>query len=107
MQKTFICYNDPGHGWAKVPLAVVTAIGITEGHFSSYSYRNGENLFLEEDCDIGIFARAYEAATGEKPKFTDRYCDGRSRIRNYLSCRSGEPYREYAKRWEENRGSAA
>jgi len=92
MQKTFQVYNDPGHGWCKVPLAVIEAIGLTEGHFSSYSYRNGDALFLEEDCDLGTFAKAFTEKTGSPPSFKDNYCNGRSRIRSFASVRSGEGY---------------
>ncbi len=97
MQTTFNVYNDPGHGWCKVPLAVIEAIGLTEGHFSGYSYRNGDNLYLEEDCDLGIFIKTYTEKTGKAPVFKDHYANNSSRIRNYDRVRSGPPYVEWAK----------
>lgn len=47
---------DPGHGWLRVP--AVSAEGLT---FSRYSYRNpsGSWLYLEEDCDAGVWLRAH------------------------------------------------
>ena len=97
MQTTFTCYNDPGHGWAKVSLETLEAIGLCEGDFSPYSYRNGDSLFLEEACDLGIFAKRFEERTGAAPIFKDRYCNGRSRIRSYESVRSGPGYAAFAK----------
>ena len=89
MQTIFQVYNDPSHGWCKVPISVLEAIGLTVEDFSPYSYRNGENTYLEEDCDLGVFAAAYTLKTGKPPVFNNRYCNGRSRIRNYPSIRTG------------------
>jgi hypothetical protein len=88
MAKTFTVFNDPGHGWLKVTLADVEAIGLEEGDFSPYSYRNGDALYLEEDCDLGIFAKRYQERTGAAPIFKDRHCNNASRIRSYDSVRT-------------------
>jgi hypothetical protein len=55
---------DSGHGWLRVPL--VSGEGLT---FSEYSYidRAGGWLFLEEDCDAGVWLRAHGFGFGDFP----------------------------------------
>jgi hypothetical protein len=50
-------FVDPGHGWLRVPL--VSCEGL---RFSEYSYidRAGGWLYLEEDCDAGVWLRAHD-----------------------------------------------
>ena len=48
---TFII--DPGHGWLRVPLAEIRGLAI-----SSYSFRDANYAYLEEDCDAPLFMRA-------------------------------------------------
>lgn len=43
-------YSDPAHSWLKVKYAELVELGIHE-EISSYSYRNGDDVYLEEDCD--------------------------------------------------------
>jgi len=50
-------YSDAGHGWLKVPMVEVISLGIA-GRLSTYSYQHNGNVFLEEDCDMGIFVLA-------------------------------------------------
>jgi hypothetical protein len=49
-------FVDCGHGWLRVP--IVSGEGLT---FSEYSYidRSGGCLYLEEDCDAGVWLRAH------------------------------------------------
>lgn len=61
----FTLYYDAGHGWLAVTEALAATIGLTEGDFSAYSYREGDTLYLEEDLDASVFVRAWEAARGE------------------------------------------
>jgi|TARA_Y100000310_G_scaffold327827_1_gene394771 hypothetical protein len=58
---------DPGHGWLEVPLALVIAAGLTAESFSRYSYRDrdGDTLYLEEDCDAAKFDTAYRQTVGQ------------------------------------------
>jgi len=50
--------SNPGHGWLRVPLVEIVALGI-EGQISPYSFIQGEQAYgsaalttsLEEDCD--------------------------------------------------------
>lgn len=88
MQTIFPVYADPGHAWAKVPLSVIHAIDLTEGHFTGYSYRRGDNLYLEEDGDLSLFAKAFEKKNGFAPKWDERHTDRQSKIRGYDSVRS-------------------
>lgn len=59
--------TDPGHGWLLVTTAQLAEVNLDPGSFTRYSYRKGDTLALEEDCDMATFLRAYEAAKGETP----------------------------------------
>ena len=43
-------YSDPGHSWLKVKYSELEELGI-QCEISSFSYRNGDDVYLEEDCD--------------------------------------------------------
>jgi len=43
-------YVDPGHGWLKTTIETLEKYGISE-KISGYSYREGDNVWLEEDSD--------------------------------------------------------
>ena len=47
-------YADPAHGWLEVSLADIHDFGIGD-RISRYSYIKGDRVFLEEDCDAGLF----------------------------------------------------
>lgn len=51
-KKTFIKYDDPGHGWLRVPLKLVQELAIS---VSPYSYQKGRYVYLEEDLDASTF----------------------------------------------------
>ena len=65
MHLTYI--TDPGHGWLLVTVAQLAEVNLDPGSFTRYSYRKGDTLALEEDCDMATFLRAYEAVKGETP----------------------------------------
>lgn len=52
-------YEDPGHGWIEVPVPELVTLDIAE-EISSYSYisRDGLWAYLEEDCDLSVWATA-------------------------------------------------
>lgn len=75
---SFELKSDPGHGWLIVTLAELVDVGLTESDITPYSYRLGEIIGLEEDCDAGTFIDAYQAKYGSIPAIIER--DG--------SCRS-------------------
>jgi len=70
--KSFVYYQDPGHGWIQVDTQVLQELGI-DSKISSYSYISGTTAYLEEDCDAGTFMRAFEAKHGVKPELISRY----------------------------------
>lgn len=95
MQRTFEVISDAGHGWAKVPLSVIAALGMNRKDFTLFSYlrfdtkrgRFADVIYLEEDCDLSKFVQAYTAKTGSEPQWRERLCD-RARLRtgrNYYS----------------------
>jgi hypothetical protein len=59
--ETFTHYTDPSHGWVEVPRSLLHELGIAD-KITSYSYQRGEDVFLEEDCDLSTFDRAMEKA---------------------------------------------
>ena len=63
MRTTFDFISDPGHGWLKVNTRDLFALGLTPADFSSYSYRRGDDLYLEEDCDASLFIVRYREHT--------------------------------------------
>jgi hypothetical protein len=58
----FDFHYDAGHGWLKVHIYDAADVGLYAEDFSAYSYRNGEHLYLEEDCDAGRFLAAWDKA---------------------------------------------
>jgi hypothetical protein len=69
---TFI--SDPGHGWLRVPLTDIAALGIEED-ISEYSFIIDRFAYLEEDCDYGRFIGACEAQGIPRPEIRDWYVE--------------------------------
>jgi len=59
-QITYDFYSDPGHGWLAVKYDELVELGIAD-KISGYSYKRGNDVYLEEDCDMAIFMQAMEA----------------------------------------------
>lgn len=84
----FIFYEDSCHGWLRVPVSMLVALGIHK-KITSYSYQKGDMAYLEEDLDAVTFWNAYLEAIG-RPKdykygnslITSLYSHSSS-IRNY------------------------
>jgi hypothetical protein len=74
-------YQDPGHGWARVPLQLLDDLGIAE-QISSYSYMRGAYAYLEEDCDLSRLLGAAQAA-GLTVKLREFHTNNQSKIRGY------------------------
>lgn len=53
--------QDPGHGWIAADIERLRALGIAE-KISHYSYRDGDLVWLEEDCDAPLFVGALRSA---------------------------------------------
>jgi hypothetical protein len=67
---------DPGHGWLRVPLADIVALGL-EDQLTPYSYIKGHYAYLEEDCDCPRYLETRAAHPGApgRPEITDEYVD--------------------------------
>ena len=63
MQKYEFHY-DAGHGWLKVSHAELRELGIAH-KISSYSYRDENYAYLEEDCDAPLFEEAAHLTPGQ------------------------------------------
>ena len=74
---TFHC--DSGHGWLEVPRADIVALGLAD-KISPWSYIGGHSVYLEEDCDAGLYLDAAKAA-GYTLNITEKYQHGDSPIR--------------------------
>tara|TARA_R110000868_G_scaffold233852_1_gene487572 strand:- start:495 stop:800 length:306 start_codon:yes stop_codon:yes gene_type:complete len=73
MNATFTKHNDPGHGWLEVQESDLKELGLKVADFSTYSYRKGNRLFLEEDCDASKFADFYKNKHGAYPKYINQF----------------------------------
>lgn len=82
MIKAFSYYTDGGHGWVRVPLAIVAQLGIANS-ISSYSYMRSSYAYLEEDSDMTKFHHAYTALNGYAPKYVAKHTEKQSKIRSY------------------------
>ena len=52
-------HTDPGHGWLETTIQELMKYGI-HNKVSQYSYRDGDRVFLEEDCDASLLLAAYK-----------------------------------------------
>ena len=69
---TFI--HDPGHGWLKVPMTEIDALGIRKD-ISPYSYSIMGFAYLEEDMDYGTYMKARQEQGIPDPIITSQYVD--------------------------------
>jgi len=79
-------FADPGHAWARFPKAKLVQLGIAD-KISPYSYMNGANAFLEEDCDLSVLVVALRDR-GYEIKFNESHTNKQSKIRNYSTYRA-------------------
>jgi hypothetical protein len=82
LQYTWHC--DAGHAWLEVSIDEIRALNITD-LISEYSYVNGETVYLEEDCDAGIFLECLKAKLPrhEAVTYIAKHTTGDSPIRRY------------------------
>jgi hypothetical protein len=78
-------FADPGHAWARFPKAKLVSLGIAD-KISTYSYMNGSNAFLEEDCDLSTLIGALRER-GYEIKFNESHTNKQSKIRSYNTYR--------------------
>jgi len=76
-------HSDPGHAWLAVKRKELIQLGILD-KISSFSYQKGSTVYLEEDCDAGVFLDAKKAAGEEitRNNIRDSYQEN-TPIRNY------------------------
>jgi len=86
--QTYKFFEDPGHAWLEVPLRELIDLGVASA-ISHYSYiktrLDTPFVYLEEDCDYAIFARAM-AMAGKQFKYESIYQEN-TPIRNYANYR--------------------
>lgn len=87
-------YSDPGHAWGKVSEFQLERLGLTFGHFSSYSYRRGDFIYLEKDDDLSYFAKVHAEKLGKAPTWGEHHSNKSSRIRNYSRNQPTEAYEQ-------------
>lgn len=73
-------HADPGHGWLEVDLDELIDLGIAD-KITPYSYRMGDTVYLEEDCDLTTFCRAKQEA-GQKVEFIEHHTNSDSFVRS-------------------------
>jgi len=73
-------HADPAHGWAQVPKTIITDLGL-ERLISHYSYVDNHSVYLEEDCDLGLFMNKAEEL-GWSITFKDNFTNHDSPVRN-------------------------
>lgn len=81
--KKYTLFCDPGHGWVKVKRSELEKLNIQD-KISSYSYQRNDSVYLEEDCDLGIFYDACKS-TGIEIELVYKNTNNRSKIRSYES----------------------
>ena len=74
-------HSDAGHGWLAVKRDELDQLGITK-EISTCSYINGYTVYLEEDCDAGVYMNA-QSANGVKVNFIELDSQDVSPIRSY------------------------
>ena len=70
--------EDPGHGWLEVSTAELAKLGIADKISScSYQTRDGRTAYLEEDCDLSVWAAAKGYKYPEKREEFREFWDSR------------------------------
>lgn len=76
-----VFYSDPGHGWLRVPKKILAELGI-EDKISGFSYMKGKYVYLEEDADLDLFAKAVGNFDEWKELMSESYSENTA-IRRY------------------------
>lgn len=78
-------HTDAGHGWLAVKIKELHELGLIH-KISKYSYIRGLTAYLEEDCDMSAFIRAWQVKHGT-------YFDFKTMVKT--SYRQHSPIRSY------------
>lgn len=73
-----VFWNDPGHGWFEANYSDLVLLDIHR-IISGYSYRKGDKVYLEEDCDATKYVKAI---FGEHPENDPMFPLWKSMIRD-------------------------
>lgn len=60
-------YSDPSHGWLKVRISHLKVLGIL-GAITGYSYRTGDDVYLEENMDATTYINTLFGKHGYRTK---------------------------------------
>ncbi len=83
----FVFIADPGHAWLPVKRSLLNELGVA-GDISSYSYQEDDTVYLEEDCDAGVFLEAWKQVNpGQHMHFGSEYVEN-------THIRGLQPYKE-------------
>lgn len=66
----FKFHSDAGHGWLAVKFDMLVDLSI-QTKISGCSYVKNKTVYLEEDCDMGMFIKAYQEKYKNKPEIVD------------------------------------
>ena len=72
--KTYTFHSDSAHAWLEVPLGDLCRSGVAD-QITNYSYRKGDAVYLEEDCDASRFLQALRHQ-GIQVNFREAYIGG-------------------------------
>lgn len=86
-------HADPGHAWLEVPVTDVYELGLRLDDFSPYSYMHANHVYLEEDCDAGVFLNMYRERKGMNPAIDEKWVDHDHPIRTYKRIHTSSAYR--------------
>ena len=81
MQTTFKKFEDPSHGWLKVPRALLEKLGIAN-KISRFSFERGDHVYLEEDGDMSTFLDTMDDE-GYDVNIRYSHTNNPSRVRGY------------------------
>ena len=76
----YIHHSDKAHGWLEVTVADCQAVKLNPSDFSACSYKDGDTLYLEEDCDMSKFMAAC-ICYDKLPTIEHSHSNGESPIR--------------------------
>lgn len=83
MSTEYVHHIDAAHGWIEVSKGLLQFLGL-EKQISSFSYMNGNDVYLEEDSDFGIFSKEYQRIFRQRPTlFQQQSKTDESPIRGY------------------------
>jgi hypothetical protein len=78
-------YEDPGHGWCKIPRKLAHDLGFAH-KISGCSYEDKDYIYLEEDCDFALFIDALDMSEDIRKTFIKNlprnYTNNRSIVRS-------------------------